>query len=430
MSKAEEKKSVPEILVASDDDPGDETQRNFRYQHVYGVILLIAAKMGTQPYVSIFCEHFEDFLCERNDNYFDAYQVKTRKPETGAWRLGDEPLKKSIARFVSLYKRFTDLITAFYFVSNADPFSTTVDNKKRHCPGLLFDSAKEKESWEDLDDQMGIAFEDLRSFCDEYISSNGGCDADDLWNVLRRLHFQRGPSRDDFEDVLAHSNLPMIDECKNMNPVQLDELKDELVDKIHRASSLSMTSPLKYLPSANSPDALNPIIQGKRIQISDLMERIHNYSRLPFRFRSGSELVEFGSARSNLGRMRQKLTRARLASQFDTMQRRALSAEQHLMEAIYKVNDPEGFLNHIVGVVKGVCDDSYLRYEAETEPIGPKMHSDVAEQLKMKTGEFSGENVDITTDCLIGVAGLLTGECQVWWGKPFNLEEEAMHDDA
>lgn len=421
---------VPDILKTPDSDPGDETQRNFRYQHSYGVILLIHSRTGSQPYVSVFCEHHEDYLCERNDSLFDAYQIKTRKPEQGHWKLGDEPVKKSIQRFVALSKLFPDSINAFYFVSNAELFITTVSKQRRHSPALLFESAKELDSWEKLDDQMEIAFEDLRSFCDESLASNGGCDASDLWNVLQRLHFIKGPGRDDFEDVLAHSHLPLIEECKNLSPVQLNGLKDELIDRICRASSLSLTSPLRYLPRDNNPDSLDPIIQGKRVGPSDLMERIKNFGSLPFRYRSGSELVKLGSAQSNLDRLRKKLTRARLASQFDTMQRRALSAEQHLMELTYRIDNSSDLLNHILGVVKGVCDDSLLRCESETEPFGQKMLQDVTQQLNMRVSEFDSEKVGINADCLLGVAGLLTGECEVWWGKQFDLQGEVVNHDA
>ncbi len=37
-------------------DPGDATARNFRYQHAYGAMLLIAARCGDFPYVAIWCE--------------------------------------------------------------------------------------------------------------------------------------------------------------------------------------------------------------------------------------------------------------------------------------------------------------------------------------------------------------------------------------
>lgn len=68
-------------------DPGDEVLRKYRYQHAYGVILSIGMVTHRLPYKSIWCEQQEDFLAERVDGLFEAYQVKTRNSELGAWEL-------------------------------------------------------------------------------------------------------------------------------------------------------------------------------------------------------------------------------------------------------------------------------------------------------------------------------------------------------
>src|SRR6201999_4049200 len=87
-------------------DPGDATQQNFRYQHAYGVMLLLSGKLGLRPYVAIWCEQHEDYLAERDDKKFDAYQIKTSRPENGAWKLNDLGLIKTIGRFVELVEEF------------------------------------------------------------------------------------------------------------------------------------------------------------------------------------------------------------------------------------------------------------------------------------------------------------------------------------
>src|SRR5262245_24082235 len=81
-------------VTPSPSDPGDATARNFRYQHAYGVVLIAAARRGIRPYVAIWCEHHEDLLAERTDGVFDGYQIKTSRPELGAWNMGDPELVK------------------------------------------------------------------------------------------------------------------------------------------------------------------------------------------------------------------------------------------------------------------------------------------------------------------------------------------------
>ena len=70
---------VVQLDVYDGDDPGDETQRNFRYQHAYGVLLLAACLSGQRHYTALWCEHHEDYLTEIGDGSFDAWQIKTRR---------------------------------------------------------------------------------------------------------------------------------------------------------------------------------------------------------------------------------------------------------------------------------------------------------------------------------------------------------------
>lgn len=93
-------------------DPGDATSRNFRYQHAYGVMLLVSAMRGLRPYAAIWCEQHEDFLAQRQDGSFDGYQIKTSRPELGAWTLKDGELTKSIGRFVDLVAESTASATS------------------------------------------------------------------------------------------------------------------------------------------------------------------------------------------------------------------------------------------------------------------------------------------------------------------------------
>src|ERR1700677_3321130 len=83
-------------------DVGDETARNYRYQHSYGVILLASACRGESPYIAIWCERHEDILAERVDGRFDAWQVKTRRPEAGAWTIANPEVVNALGRFAKL----------------------------------------------------------------------------------------------------------------------------------------------------------------------------------------------------------------------------------------------------------------------------------------------------------------------------------------
>lgn len=121
-------------------DTGDETQLRFRYQHAYGVILLLAALSGKKPYTFLWCEHHEDLLGQRNDGFFEAYQIKTRRD--GSWNLSDDPLKDSIKRFVEVDQHFPRKIKEFFFVSNARYENSNAQNKVGRSPKKFLQAVK------------------------------------------------------------------------------------------------------------------------------------------------------------------------------------------------------------------------------------------------------------------------------------------------
>jgi hypothetical protein len=146
--KPQPRSAATPVDAFDEGDPGDSTQRNFRYQHAYGVILLVASKLSLRPYVAIWCEQHEDYLAERTDRTFDGYQIKTSRPENGAWKLNNLEFVKAIGRFAELVQEFGDAINGLFFVSiptvrqSAGTTPTTVAGAlsapvSRACPILL-----------------------------------------------------------------------------------------------------------------------------------------------------------------------------------------------------------------------------------------------------------------------------------------------------
>ena len=183
------------IDTPSDDTTGSDTERNYRYQHAYGVILLIGSAMNQLPYIAIYAEHHEDFICERLDGKVDGYQIKTRDPKDGEWTLSHEPIKKSIKRFVDLNKAFSDGICSLNFVSNSDysdpGFDISDQQKLRRSPIKFLKIIKEKSCVEEIPTPFDITFQELKEYCT--------CSADDLFLTLKKVDLLLGPGRDSFE---------------------------------------------------------------------------------------------------------------------------------------------------------------------------------------------------------------------------------------
>jgi len=244
-------------------DPGDDTQHRFRYQHAYGVILLLAALSDKKPYTALWCEHHEDLLGQRDDGTFDAYQIKTRR--SGRWNLSDDPLRDSIKRFVEEDQRFPEKIKEFLFVSNSDaPYEDSdAPNKVGRSPKKFLQAVKHASFPSDLTPPFNTVFEELSLHCH--------CEPLRLMTVLKKLDFLSGPGLDSFEAEIAQHDLSAILECRALSAKALEHLLDELIAKVYKASCRSISDPRRHWYGLNKGDRDNPRLQAKRITVESIL---------------------------------------------------------------------------------------------------------------------------------------------------------------
>lgn len=397
-------------------DPGDATARNYRYQHAYGVVLLVAAARGLRPYVAIWCEQHEDFLAQRSDSKFDGFQIKTSRPELGAWTLNDREFTKTIGRFIDLVAEFGDRIGNLFFVSNTEFDAVTDesgDTKRRgRCPKAFLEHARQCANRSQLAAPFDAAFDELQATC--------GCEPAALLGVLHRMDLILGPSRGEFDAALSHEHIAKLDQCKTLNAGDLDDFRDALVALVARASSLHVTDPIRHLRPLISATEIDPTLAAKRIVVTDAV-----------RYEAGSPAFHFvGAPILELGKgltpnvLSQKLEAGDLADQIEYMRERALGAEYTLLEDA--VRRPETFpvlLRQIESRVHGEVSEAYLRARVKPTPYGAAMMIEVQERLQQLAAEpdaVGGHGYE----CLIGVAGLLTDECRAWWSPRFPIIAE------
>ncbi|WFU34874.1 dsDNA nuclease domain-containing protein [Bradyrhizobium brasilense] len=406
------------IDVFNDSDPGDATQRNFRYQHAFGVILLVAGKMGNRPYVAIWCEQHEDLLAERSDGTFDGYQIKTSRPENGPWKLNDLELIKTIGRFTGLVREFGNAINEVFFVSNTECDSigkeATNDRRRSLCPRLFLEHVQSCSAPSEINSVFSLTFQNLQAEC--------GCSEAVLFQTLHKMNIVLGPSRSEFEAAISHEHIAQLDQCKELNADQLDAFRDYLIGVVYRASSLQTGDPIRHLrPLINGGD-IDPRLANKRLPVESLVIYAAQ-SQGPHVFQYvGESLIELGK----LGRstvLKQKLTAGGLSDQIDYMAERERSAERHLLEDVQR--RPERYpelMKQIEQVVLGECREAHLRARQTSAPYGPAMLIDVQNRLRKIAREETALIGDHTYECLIGMVGLLTRECVVWWSPSFPIE--------
>lgn len=395
-------------------DPGDEVLRRFRYQHAYGVVLSVGMATGRLPYEALWCEQHEDFLAERTEGLFDAYQIKTRKPELGEWELSDELFWKSIARFVKLDLAYPTKIASFNFVSNAQFSNSSAKDCEYLSPIRLLSSIRLLSKWEDLIGEMKKGF--------LWLKNKLGVEPGDLFGMLRRLEVVLGPTYRAFEDELCQRHVAAMPECASMNASALAAVREALIMRIAQASSLVSADPDRDWIGLAARANEDPYLLAKRVTTNDVVLTVRdtNFSGSGFLPRFVS--LNLGDAESKLDTLSKKMIRGGLAPRYEVMRRRALTAEQALLDLSTRPNDGKVLLSQIENTVLAECDDANLRASRNGGCFGPEMLIDVQDRLK-RIAESEPERVCRQSyDVLVGVAGLLTSECKVWWSEPFELE--------
>jgi len=414
------KNGLPPSQVRDADDPGDATQRNFRYQHAYGAILLIAGRRKLKPYQALWCEHHEDYLAQCDDGTFDAYQIKTSRPEIGAWTLTDTEVVSSIGRFLDLATQFPNHVLKFFFVSNTEPDSVgeVQDQKRRgRCPVLMLRHLQSLSSPAEISEPFAEAFGRLRGSC--------GCSDEQLFQTLKRTDFILGPSRSDFDASLSHEHLGRLEECNGYSAVQLDNVRDGLIAMIFRASSLQVTDPIRHLnPLVTGLQLADPTLTAKRLTIAEIpLQASAHKGPASFVF-PGDPKIALGAPRPSTV-LKQKLEVAGLQEEVEYLSERERAAEYNLLEdANLRSDQYPALLRQIEEKIRGECQEAHLRTRSEDGLFGRSMMIEVQDRLKRLAAEDPAAVGHHPYDCLLGVAALLTSECSVWWSSRFPLQSE------
>lgn len=412
----ENKLQIPsEVLDAT--DVGDELHRNLRYQHACGVILIIDSIIGTKPYTAIWCEHHDDILCERSDGVFDSYQIKTKKPENGAWKMTDDEIKNSIKKFVHQDKTFPAKMSDFHFVSNAEFLNSAEKKNLGKCPvAFVNDLKKAQLNGGDLSSETQATFDALKTHCD--------CDEEALISVITRLAFINGPERKSFDSAIAHDFLPKIPECSGMLPHELNSIRDGLIGRVAKAASLATDDAGKYWICHNLPDSENALLISKKVDVAGvLLDLQDNEFRVPIRLDSPTITPNLIGNISDLGILQKKLIFAGLSEQLDTARSRTIAAERRLLELVDKLGKEEfdRRIGQIETFVKGACDDAKVLSEADSPPFRSAMYRAAMKEIKATADNRPTMVYREPYEFLMGMAGLLTEDCQVWWSEEFDL---------
>ena len=397
-------------------DVGANTLRNYRYQSVYGVVLLCASAAGKADYRAIWCEQEDDLLAEISDNLFDSYQIKTRTPELGYWDLGFKGFISAISVFLRIEKEFPRTIRYFNFVCDALPLESSDKSKIHKCPSALIEDIRTASDLNALSQASKKGFELLRKKLK--------CTNEELWSVLKRLRLLPEPIRKEAAlEVLIASHMPHVPCCASASQTKLRRAAIDSVSQLDDASRLASLAPERHYACLQPKGADNPQLKGKRVSREEFVKRCEGNISTGFRYVADMSNSVVSRTNPDIRRFFLKLNRGNLEEQADTLRARSLTAEAALLELATRI-EGAGDIYHLKALVKGECDDALALASQNPEPFGPSMYRDVIRRLDELAKNEPTKVIEQPREILIGIAGMLTEECRVWWSKRFDIESE------
>lgn len=247
------------------EDSGAQTYRKYTYQAAYGVVLLVGAASRKRDYDYLVCEHHEDFLAHRKDGKYDAFQIKTRKRENGAWEVGSEPLCKAVSRFVLLEAAFASSIATYSFVSNAGFLDSSSKTTGPKSPVALVEAVASATDRSKLPDVAQTALSRL-------ITKIPGVNEDNLWGVLKKLNLITSLQEENLYPELCQTHVATLSWCQ-LNPDKLREVAIQLVTWVGIASSDLTEAPEVHFPRDDPSASPAPRIAARVITVGDFVAR-------------------------------------------------------------------------------------------------------------------------------------------------------------
>jgi hypothetical protein len=256
----------------------------------------------------------------------------------------------------------------------------------------------------------------------ELLASKASVAPPKLFAVLKQFDFVVGPTNRAFEAELAQDHVGKLSQCTSMSPSKLARIREALIGQVALASSLYSDDPSRHYSAVGGDYKSDPLLIAKRISIGDALLTVNEAARTEFQYLPSLTSLRLGAGLGQMRTMEQKMDRGGLAYHYEVMRRRALSAEQVLLELATRPDYGAKALSQLENTVLAECDDVRLRVSGHKEPYGVEMLVDVQDRLTRIAKEEPSRVYHQSADVLIGTAGLLTSECKVWWGQPFQLE--------
>jgi hypothetical protein len=109
----------------------------------------------------------------------------------------------------------------------------------------------------------------------------------------------------------------------------------------------------------------------------------------------------------------------------DVVHRQALSAEARLLDLATRTDSGGNVCAQLENVVRSEVELARLEVQSLEQPYGKRMLLRIDERFSDVVKKDANRVYCESIDMLLGIAGLLTGQCLIWWSEKFDIEAAA-----
>ncbi|MEI7605867.1 MAG: dsDNA nuclease domain-containing protein [Rhodospirillaceae bacterium] len=402
-------------------DPGDDVQRRFRYQHAYAAIQCAKLLDTGCKHDAVYCENFEDILLRKKTGTFEGVQVKTRQFKGEPFKATDAAIKKSIARFAELEKKFPGQFDAYHFVTNHGFWEEKQD---KNCIKFLVTLIKSRGGVKGLS-----AKHELRAYVATICQDHECAEADVVSAMLKmelvgyESDLEKSPS--DLREVVAE-----LKEVEGCSGLVARRVADNLMYLTYTASSMSLGGDVASLYELVSDFAAHRealVLQGKTICVERVKEVVEISIAIDAdNLLVSAHLVDADGIPPGTDVLTEKLERGGLqVERINKVKDFKASMEKLYLGWLHKygIATANKRLTHLKSLVEDDCVEAKINAAAKmSTDYAPEMYYGLRQRLFERVTLQAHPLFGATKEHLVGAAGILTEECSVWWSDRFELE--------
>lgn len=404
--------NISEFTPVTDlsNDPGDETQRRFRYQHTFTALIAINMYAGRLPYKELYCEHHEDILAVAEDGTYHGIQIKTKQLKDGTFELNDAAIKGSLLRFVDHSKKFPGAFSRFVIISNCPCRDDSTGKSLINLLKQVKNGTKENFSPRELSNYIQL------------MATEKDVEVEFILEVLQKTEFMNGPGLNDIDSKVIDEHLGKLPECHGTGIEKLRIIHRRLCEKMHQASSKLLENAVEdYVALAGGiPSIVAEEINSKRITKQMIEKLVTENINSNLFLSSRTDFSDIPQAQSS------QLMRYKMASglidveDIEMVDDLRVDAEEFFIGNSYKVSDRSTYLkefNQIKRIVTNESREAKSRLKKENTAYGTEMLHEIEDRLRDITRHRPNDVFECPYEILKGLVGILTNDCKISFSK-------------